>query len=250
MSDCYCKKNKIKCCCSQYNFPDPCIKIKCDPCKKIKECCFNKCDPCIKIKCDPCIKIKCDPCHKIKCDPCYKIKECCFDKCDPCYKNKCDPCYKINKCYSDKCDPCVKIICDPCRKNNSCQPKVKKFATELTGRQEVPPNCSNAFGKFIGCLCLSGNQATLRYTINTIGLVPCITEAHFHLAPPGLNGDVVKTIPINKCTGNVSGVWSSTDCEPLTPELVQALKKGCIYVNIHTFQFPGGEIRGQVEKIC
>jgi len=42
------------------------------------------------------------------------------------------------------------------------------------------------------------------------------------------------------------GLWTSTDPEPLTPELIAELLAGNIYFNIHSDANPGGEIRGQV----
>ena len=47
-------------------------------------------------------------------------------------------------------------------------------------------------------------------------------------------------------SGVLSGVWTSTDAQPLTPALVSDLRAGKIYVNIHSDSFPAGEIRGQV----
>jgi len=43
-----------------------------------------------------------------------------------------------------------------------------------------------------------------------------------------------------------SGLWTSTDSEPLTPALIDELLAGNIYINLHTAANPGGEIRGQV----
>ena len=49
--------------------------------------------------------------------------------------------------------------------------------------------------------------------------------------PPG-SGHVVDP---RKCAKN-----------PKTLELVQAIQAGNVYVNVHTIEFPSGEIRGQV----
>jgi hypothetical protein len=50
-------------------------------------------------------------------------------------------------------------------------------------------------------------------------------------------------------SGSFTGVWTNVDAEPLTSTRVNALFAGLSYFNIHTTQFPGGEIRGQLEFI-
>jgi hypothetical protein len=92
---------------------------------------------------------------------------------------------------------------------------------------------------------LSVDQLRFDYAIETNGLAN-ISAANFHLGPICQNGPIVHTIPISFANGSAVGVWSSADAQPLTPQLVQELKRGNIYVNVHTAQFPNGEIRGQV----
>ena len=69
--------------------------------------------------------------------------------------------------------------------------------------------------------------------------------AHFHNAGRGKNGAVVRDLAF---TGNnAAGVWKSTDStQALTNDLVVELLAGQIYVNVHSANFPGGELRGQV----
>ncbi|XWV25464.1 CHRD domain protein [Tupanvirus deep ocean] len=147
--------------------------------------------------------------------------------------------YDFNNCY----DPCY----DPCRPN-PCPPApptyVNTFGANLTGAQEVPPNGLTATGRLVGVLSLDNTR--FDYVLHTTGLTN-ITAAHFHLGALGQTGPAVKTIPINPATGNAIGSWTTTDpIEPLTPALINALKSGQIYVNVHTTQFPDGAIRGQV----
>ncbi len=71
---------------------------------------------------------------------------------------------------------------------------------------------------------------------------------HFHVGSPGINGAVVRVIAEAGAapSGIVSGVWRSTDAQPLTPALIESLLTGRVYVNFHTNANPAGEIRGQV----
>lgn len=80
--------------------------------------------------------------------------------------------------------------------------------------------------------------------ITVDGLTGPIQAAPFHQAAPGSDGLVVRTITFEGNTA--SGTWTATDAQPLTAELITALLLGEIYINIHTAQYPAGEIRGQI----
>ena len=121
-----------------------------------------------------------------------------------------------------------------------------RFISNLNGANEVPSTGSSATGTLVAVL--SKDQKSLTFSLQTQGLKN-ITVAHFHHARQGVSGPVVRPININQQTGTASGVWTSTDAQPLTPELVQALLKGHIYINVHTVHFTNGEIRGQLFQI-
>ena len=154
------------------------------------------------------------------------------------YCNKCNKRDKRDK--RDKCDKCH--FCDPC--------KVRKpdiFKAKLNGRNEVPPNCSGATGTLVAVL--SSDKQRVDYIIQTNNLSN-ITAAHFHDGRRGQNGPIVKDINIDPITGAGVGSWTTTDVtQPLTAELIEKLKQGRLYVNVHTTNFPGGEIRGQVSPL-
>jgi CHRD domain/PEP-CTERM motif len=127
------------------------------------------------------------------------------------------------------------------------------FDASLTGAQEVPPNASPASGT--GTFVLNDAGTELAFTLDYSGLTGGpVVGAHFHNAPRGVNGPIVRGYDpalFSSPAGAVSEVWLSTDPEPLTPTLVSELLAGRIYFNIHTADgvppdFPGGEIRGQL----
>lgn len=124
------------------------------------------------------------------------------------------------------------------------------FNVQLNGNKEVPMNDSEA-GGIMYCL-LSKDQTRLDFVLHTFNWAEgtVITMAHFHAAPVGTNGPVVKTIPIDGSIGVALGTWTTDDAEPLTPELIDQLNNKGLYVNVHTEAHPGGEIRGQVRKSC
>jgi len=118
------------------------------------------------------------------------------------------------------------------------------FIAHLNGTTESPPNASPATGTCV--MVLNNAQTELTYNLSFSGLTSAQTAAHFHnddLANPSPNGAVVRGIGVGS---PISGIWKNTDAQPLTPALVIELFAGRIYVNVHTSNFPGGEIRGNV----
>ena len=113
----------------------------------------------------------------------------------------------------------------------------------LRGDNSVPPVTSSATGTFTGAL--TNDWTELHYSITIEGLTP--TVAHFHNGAFDETGGVVKTLDFSNGM-TISGVWSSSDgTQPFTTELLNELLAGRIYVNIHTEDNPGGEIRGNIQ---
>ena len=111
-----------------------------------------------------------------------------------------------------------------------------RFRATLTGGQENPPRTTDGDGR--GTFHLEGNDLTYRITVEDLSTP--IQAAHFHHAARGVNGPVVEPIIFS---GNVAqGTWTD-----LTTEELNRLKNNEIYVNVHTTQYPDGEVRGQVE---
>jgi CSLREA domain-containing protein len=111
-----------------------------------------------------------------------------------------------------------------------------RFFAFLSGAQEVPAVTTTATG--FGRVDL--NQAETQITANMTfsGLSSAQTAAHIHgAAPVGVNAPVL----FNLGTGQITNLNFA-----VTPAQVAQLKAGMFYLNIHTSNFPGGEIRGQV----
>lgn len=117
-----------------------------------------------------------------------------------------------------------------------------KFQAKLTPAQETHSVTSSARGS----ASLTLTDAGLAYHLTVQGLNAPLTAAHFHHAPAGMNGGVVRTISSEFSGNSASGLWAPGDLEPLTPELIRALFAGNLYLNVHTPSYPAGEIRGQV----
>ncbi len=112
----------------------------------------------------------------------------------------------------------------------------QKYTAKLDTAQEVPAKTGNATG--MATMTLDGDK--LSYEITYKDLSGAATAAHIHgPADAGANGGVM--VPFSSPASPIKGTVN------LTPEQVTNLKAGKEYVNIHTQQNPGGEIRGQIK---
>ena len=110
------------------------------------------------------------------------------------------------------------------------------YSAILNPRQEVPLVTSGAMGG--GRFTIDTDANTVRYWISFGNLSSAETAAHIHgFSAPGANSGVVVALP----AGNPKvGVWNYAEVDEA------AILDGRTYANIHTVNFPGGEIRGQI----
>lgn len=118
------------------------------------------------------------------------------------------------------------------------------FRVNLNSSQEVPANSSPATGS--GLLLLDPITRRICYDISYSGLVADWTASHIHSpAGPGTNAGVLyglNNIPAGTRAGRLSGLTPA-----YTAGQVNDLRNNLQYVNIHSTQFPGGEIRAQIQ---
>jgi CHRD domain len=110
-------------------------------------------------------------------------------------------------------------------------------AVQLTGDQEVPPVVSSASGT--GTIVIKDDK-TVSGSIKTTGIDGIM--AHIHLAAPGKNGP-----PIITLTKTADNTWSVPAGAVLTNDQYQSFKDGNLYVNVHSAEHKGGEIRTQLK---
>ncbi|CAN5700529.1 hypothetical protein BH20ACI3_BH20ACI3_28230 [soil metagenome] len=119
------------------------------------------------------------------------------------------------------------------------------YTANLTGGQEVPPVASPGIGTAFGTYDNVTNILTLDVSFS--GLVSPTTAAHFHCCtPPGANAGVVigfTGFPTSVTSGGFSNTYNISG---LTATQRDGLLNGLWYINIHSVQFPGGEIRAQI----
>jgi CHRD domain len=111
------------------------------------------------------------------------------------------------------------------------------IAVKLTGDQEVPAVASSAVG--VGTLVIK-NDKSVSGSIKTTGIDG--TVAHIHLGEPGKNGP-----PIITLTKTADNTWSVPAGAQLTDDQYKSFKDGNLYVNVHSAEHKGGEIRTQLK---
>lgn len=135
------------------------------------------------------------------------------------------------------------------------------FGNNLSGAQEVPANNSDASGSFTAALNFDHTRFTFRLKLNGIDLdgdqtaasADNMSDMHIHGAPPGVSGPPIFAFRTDAetsliaATGVVRGGWDAS--EDLSGDFLSDLLEGKTYFNIHTVQFSGGEIRGQILRV-
>ena len=122
--------------------------------------------------------------------------------------------------------------------------QVVELRATINSAQEVPANASTANGTAILLYDVRANTFDLIVSIN--GMSNTLTASHVHEAAAGANGGVVTNLGAeavyarsgNSLSGNFRNVSYGGD--------KLKLLQGGAYLNFHSAQFPGGEVRGQL----
>jgi hypothetical protein len=107
---------------------------------------------------------------------------------------------------------------------------------KLTGAEEVPP--VSVPGAGTGSFTI-GTDGSVNGSVTTTGVQG--TMAHIHQGARGQNGPVI--VPLTK-NGDT---YTAPAGAKLNDAQMQALKAGNLYVNVHTAQNRGGEVRAQLQ---
>ena len=150
----------------------------------------------------------------------------------------------------------------------------RDFRAEMSAGQEVPFVSSGAKGVFRAQL--SDDGTSFSYTLDYEGFEGNVTQSHIHIAQPFASGGIsvwlCKTalvtppasVPADTPTcgapggdgPEAAGVISAEDVIGPTgqavpaaafEELVNLMRSGQAYANVHSSSAPGGEVRGQIK---
>lgn len=149
----------------------------------------------------------------------------------------------------------------------------RDLKAKLEGFQEVPVVSSTGRGEARLRIDGRGDTATIDYELTYNGLEGDVVQAHLHAGQRGVNGGIVAFLCANSTTlplpsppsgtpscplrsGTVAGTLDAGDIVGLAQgqgfaagemaAVVEALRAGVVYVNVHTTVVPSGEVRGQL----
>jgi CHRD domain len=136
------------------------------------------------------------------------------------------------------------------------------FGALLIGYEEVPPVFTKASGTLQ--VQISTDRSSIAYTLKYSGLSSAVTQAHIHFAQRPVNGGIIvflcdntgkapTHVPACPNSGTVGGTITAADVIAVSGQgiaaqdfagLLAAIEHGDAYGNVHTSNFPAGEIRG------
>jgi CHRD domain-containing protein len=150
------------------------------------------------------------------------------------------------------------------------------FSARLRGLNEVPPVATAATGSFSATLSSDGTMLTYKETYTNLNAQILFSHIHFGFpreatgimvflcgpAAGAQGGPPAGTPNPPPCPDTTSGTVTGSvtaanvigpNTQGITPgadfaKVVQALREGAAYVNVHTTRSPSGEIRGQVRR--
>lgn len=126
--------------------------------------------------------------------------------------------------------------------------KVAKFETSLSGANEVP-DPGDPDGSGAAQIRIDVRRERVCFALVVLDITLPADLAHIHEGVAGVAGDIVVTLkPPAEVAG--SGIGVSTGCVRNQPRgLLRNIRRHphMYYVNVHTSDFPGGAVRGQLE---
>lgn len=119
----------------------------------------------------------------------------------------------------------------------------RPLTATLTGAAEAPgPGDPDGTGSAV--ITLNQGQGEICWEISVSNITLPAIAAHIHVAPAGVPGPVVVPLSAPDASGFSSG------CTSADQDLIKAIRQNpaSYYVNVHTTDFPGGAVRGQLTK--
>jgi hypothetical protein len=117
---------------------------------------------------------------------------------------------------------------------------VRLLSADLTGAAEVPP--ADANGRGVGRVRFQEGDTQVCFTLSAQSIRLPAAAAHIHRGVAGQNGPVVVAFVPPDANGVSRGC--ATASATLIGEILA--NPAGFYVNVHTSQFPGGAVRGQL----
>jgi hypothetical protein len=137
----------------------------------------------------------------------------------------------------------------------------------LEGSEEVPAIITDGRGSFRARISKDGGA--IWYELAYADLEGSVTQAHIHIGQAGVNGGIAAFLCTNLGNGpvgtqacpappaRITGVITAADVIGPSAQgvaagefdaLLEALREGVAYANVHSTLWPGGEIRSQLGR--
>lgn len=131
----------------------------------------------------------------------------------------------------------------------------------LSTLDQVPAQIEGSRGGFFAEI---DGLTSIAYTLSYDRIDSDVAQAHIHIGQAGVNGGVIVFLcsnlgngpagtPMCPASGEVSGTLTGADVIPVDTQgisslasVIRAMRQGVAYVNVHTSEHPGGELRGQI----
>lgn len=135
----------------------------------------------------------------------------------------------------------------------------------LSAFSQVPSVLAKSSGNFEAVVNADG---TISFALTYTDMSSAVVQAHIHLGSSRTNGGVMVFLcggakPACPASGTVTGTLTAADVSTLPASngdsvipqglqpsdlagMIEAIRSGNTYVNVHTTNFPNGELRGQV----
>ncbi|MBC7900347.1 MAG: CHRD domain-containing protein [Saprospiraceae bacterium] len=144
---------------------------------------------------------------------------------------------------------------------------IRHFRASLAGDQEVPVVSTVASGDFKARI--NNDETQITYELSYSDLEGDVQQAHIHVGQKGVNGGIsvflcsnlgngpAGTQPCPPSPAKIEGTLSAVNVIGPIPqgiaagefaELIEAIRAGNTYANVHSSKFPGGEVRSQIGK--
>jgi len=144
----------------------------------------------------------------------------------------------------------------------------ERVSAHLVGFQETPLTLSSP-GSGMFRAKIAENDLSFEWVLTFSGLTTPVQQAHIHFGARAITGGISiflcsnlgngppGTQPCPATAGTVSGTAKATDvigpaAQGISPgefaKILDAIRSGFAYANVHTTRFPGGEIRGQIRS--
>ena len=148
------------------------------------------------------------------------------------------------------------------------QSNISRLKALLTGQEEAPVVLTTGNGTFSAVI--NKDETEITYELNYADLESNATQAHIHVGQPNVTGGIAVwlcsnlaspptpvgfstpcplrsgtltgTITGNSIVGPASQGLTTGELE----QLIKAIRDGNTYVNVHSVNSPGGEIRSQI----